>query len=152
LLWLPCAADADIIFLTCGFFFLSIFLFFSRLISAVACHRLDVCHTANLGCRSETCCTRLAENTRRKKVAKNSPSLHHCTTLSAMSSQRIDTRKNFLNSNTSSFPHNMANFGPLTAEIGSGVWSTPANFNGFRILVALLHGTLVVGISQTLRR
>jgi len=26
----------------------------------------------------------------------------------------------------------MANFGPLTAEIGSGVWGTPANFNGFR--------------------
>ena len=41
--------------------------------------RLDVCHTsthgvaysANLGCRFETCCTRLAENTGRKKVAKN---------------------------------------------------------------------------------
>jgi len=28
----------------------------------------------------------------------------------------------------------------------------PANFNGFRILAALLHGTLVVGVSQTLRR
>jgi len=26
----------------------------------------------------------------------------------------------------------MANFGPLTAEIGSVVWGTPANFNGFR--------------------
>jgi len=58
-----------------------------------------------------------------------------------------------LNSNTSSTcPHNMVNFGPLTAEISSGVWGTPANFNGFRILAALLHGTLVVGISQTLRR
>jgi len=43
----------------------------------------------------------------------------------------------------------MANFGPLTAEIGSGVWSTPANFNGFRFLGALLHGTLVMGVSQT---
>jgi len=28
-------------------------------------------------------------------------------------------------------PHNMANFGPLTAEIGSGVWGTPANFNWY---------------------
>jgi len=37
----------------------------------------------------------------------------------------------------------MVNFGPLTAEIGSGVWGTPANFNGFRVLAALLHGTLV---------
>jgi len=26
---------------------------------------------------------------------------------------------------------------------------TPANFNGFRVLAALLHGTLVVSISQT---
>ena len=50
------------------------------------------------------------------------------------------------------FPRNMVNFGPLTAEIGSGVWGTPANFNGFRVLAALLHGTLVVGVSQILRR
>ena len=35
----------------------------------------------------------------------------------------------------------MGNFGPLTAEIGSGVWGTPANFNEFRVLAALLHGT-----------
>ena len=57
------------------------------------------------------------------------------------------------NSNTSSTcPDNMVNFGPLAAEIGLLVWGTPANFNGFRILEALLHGTLVVGVSQTLRR
>ena len=37
-------------------------------------------------------------------------------------------------------PDNMVNFGPLTAEIGSGVWGTPTNFNGFCVLVALLHG------------
>jgi len=43
----------------------------------------------------------------------------------------------------------MVNFGPLTAEIGSEVWSTPANFNGFRVLAELLHGTLVLGVSQT---
>jgi len=46
----------------------------------------------------------------------------------------------------------MANFGPLTADIGSVVSGTPANFNGFRVLAALLHATLVVGVSQTLRR
>jgi len=28
----------------------------------------------------------------------------------------------------------------------------PANFSGFRVLAALLHGTLVLGVSQTLRR
>jgi len=34
----------------------------------------------------------------------------------------------------------MVNFGPLAAEIVSGVWGTPATFNGFRVLVALLLG------------
>jgi len=46
----------------------------------------------------------------------------------------------------------MVNFGPLAAEIVSLVWGTPANFNGFRVLAALLHGTPVVRFSQTLRR
>jgi len=49
----------------------------------------------------------------------------------------------------------MVNFGPLAAEIGPVVWGTPAypaNFNGFRVLAALLHSILVVGVSQTLRR
>jgi len=46
----------------------------------------------------------------------------------------------------------MVNFGLLAAEIGPIVWVTPANFNGFRVLAALLHGTAVLGVSQTLRR
>ena len=46
----------------------------------------------------------------------------------------------------------MVNFGLLAAEIVSLVWGTPANFNGFRVLAALLQGTLEVGVSQTLRR
>jgi len=46
----------------------------------------------------------------------------------------------------------MVNVGPLAAEIGPVVWGTPANFNGFPVLAALLHGTLVVGARQTLRR
>jgi len=46
-----------------------------------------------------------------------------------------------LSSNMSSTcPHNMANFGPLVAEIDPVVWGTPANFDGFRVLAALLHG------------
>jgi len=32
----------------------------------------------------------------------------------------------------------MVNFGPLTAEISSGVWGTPANFNGFCVLLKVL--------------
>jgi len=45
----------------------------------------------------------------------------------------------------------MVNVGPLAAEIGPVVWGTPANFNGFRVLAALLHDTPVLGVSQTLR-
>jgi len=57
--------------------------------------------------------------------------------------------KKLLNSNTSSTcPDNMVNVGLLTAEICWRVWGTPANFNGFRVLAALLP--LVVGVSQTL--
>jgi len=47
-------------------------------------------------------------------------------------------------------PHNIVNFGPLAAEIGLPVWGTPANFNGFRVLAALVHGSQVVSVSQTL--
>jgi len=96
---------------------------------------------------------RLAANTGRKKVAKN----RHLGTIAqlcrAISSQlrHISTiGKKLLSSNISSTcPHNMVNFGPLAAEIISLVSGTPANFNGFRILAALLHGILVVGVSQT---
>ena len=86
--------------------------------------------------------------------AKKSPFWHHRTTLSGYIfgiKACIDNRKiNLLNANTSSTcPDNMVNFGLLTAEICWRVWGTPANFNGFRVLAALLHGTLVVGVSQT---
>jgi len=45
----------------------------------------------------------------------------------------------------------MVNFGLKAAEMDPVVWSTPANFNGFRALAALLHGSQVVSVSQTLR-
>jgi len=102
------------------------------------------------------CCTWLAENTGRKNDAKIA-SGHHPTILSGdifATEACIDNRKkNLLSSNISSTcPHNMVNFGPLAAEIVSGVWDTPATFNGFRVLAALLHGSQVVSVSQTLRR
>jgi len=60
------------------------------------------------------------------------------------------SEKNLLNISTSpTCPHNMVNFGPPAAEICWRVWGTLANFNGFRVLAALQHGTLVVGVSQT---
>jgi len=36
----------------------------------------------------------------------------------------------------------------LAAEIISLVWGTPANLNGFRVLAALLHGRLVLGVAK----
>jgi len=95
---------------------------------------------------------RLTENTGRKKVAKN----RHLGTIAqlcrATSSQlrHVSTiGKKLLSSNMSSTcPHNMVNFGPLAAEIGLPVWGIPANFNGFRVFAALLHGSQIVSVSQ----
>jgi len=42
------------------------------------------------------------------------------------------------------------NFGSLTAEIGSGVWGTPANFNRFRVLASLLQRRHSLEAKQTL--
>ena len=121
---------------------------FPRLFSAVAIYTI-LPHiwcglSANLRCRSETCRTRLAKNTVRKK----SPKIRHLCTIGqfcrAISSQlrQISTiGKSLLCSNISSTClHNMVNFSPLAAQIGSLVCGTPANFNSFRVLAALLHG------------
>jgi len=101
----------------------------------------------NLECMSEICCTRLAEI----QDAKN----RHFGTIAqlcrAVSSQLRhiyrQSEKNLFNIDTSSTrPHNMVNFGLLTAEIFWRVWGTPANFNEFHVLAALLHGNVVVGV------
>jgi len=66
---------------------------------------------------------------------------------------RIDNQKKLVKQQCLPiYPYNMVNFGTLADEIVLLVWGTPANFNGFRVLAALLHGTLVLGVSQTLRR
>jgi len=69
--------------LPCGFFLSSFFFFSSPNLSGREIGCLPYFHTwcglsANLRCRSETCCARLAGNA----GPKNSPSGHHCTTLS----------------------------------------------------------------------
>jgi len=122
--------------------------------------RLDVCHTAhtwcglsaNFRCRSETCCTRLPGNAGRKspKIAIWAPSHIFVGLYLRNPGTYRQPEKSLLRSNMSSgSPHNMMNFCPLAAEIGPVVWGTPANFNGFRVLAALLHGTLVVGVGET---
>jgi len=128
--------------------------FFSPNLSS---RRLDVyfytwCGSStNLECRSEMCCMWLAENAGPKK----SPSGHHHTTLSGYifaTKARIHNQKKTNSNISSTCLHNMVNFSPLAAEIRWRVWGTLANFNRFRILAALLHDTLVVGVSQTLWR
>ena len=91
--------------------------------------------------------------------SKVSTSLDHmpdevCQLFRAISSQlrHVSTvrKRTMLNSNISPMhPQNMVNFGPQAAESNWRVWGTPANLNG--ILAALLHDTLVVGVSQTLQ-
>jgi len=160
-LWPPYGIRQAIIFLPCGFFvfYLSIFLLFFLAYSQpsqIGC--LPHFHTwcglsANSWCRSETCCTRLAENTGRKKIVKNSLSAHHRTNLSGYifaTKALIDSGKNMLSSIISpTILHNMVKISPLAAEIDAVVWSTPANFNWFRVLPALRHGILIVGVSQS---
>ena len=96
---------------------------------------------------------RLSANAGPKKVAKNRhlgiiPQL--CRAISSQLRHVSTIGKNLLSSNISSTcPHNMVNFGLLATEIVLLVWGTTGNFNGFRVLVALLHGTLVVGVSRT---
>jgi len=93
---------------------------------------------------SDMCGTRLAENAGPKKVAKN----RHLGTITqlclAISSQprHVSTiGKKLLSSNMSSTrPHNMANFGPLAAEIGPVVWGAPANFHGIRYCMVSSSG------------
>ena len=137
-------------------------LLFTRLISAVAdwmstIHVYTWCGpSANLECRFKMCRTRLAGNAGPKK----SPKIRHLGTIAqicwAVSSQRRHTstigKKLVKQQCLPTYPHNMVNFGPLAAQICWRVWGIPAHFNGFRVLAALLHGTLVVGVTQTLRR
>ena len=91
------------------------------------------------------------EMTGREKSPKNSPSAHCRTILSGYilaTKAHIDNRKNLLNSNMSpTCFHNMVKL--LAAEIRWRVSVTSANLKRFRVLAALLHGTLVVGFSQT---
>jgi len=107
-------------------------LYFPRLISAVTDCMSAILHTwcglsANLRCRSETCCTRLAENTGREKVAKN----RHLGTIAQLcldvSSQlrHVSTIGKKLVKQQYVPQMSPTNFGPLAAEIGLPVWGTP---------------------------
>jgi len=104
--------------------------------------RLDVCHTCTHGVAFVRIRMQVWNmlhaarwNTGRKKL----PKICHlgtiekiCLAISLQLRHISKIEKNLLNSNNSSTcPYNMVYFGPLAAEIGVPVWSTPANFNGF---------------------
>ena len=142
--------------------FLSIYLlfFFPRLILAAAPSHLGCLPyfhiwcglSANLECWSEMCCTRLAANARPKKVAKNrhlGTIAQLCRTISSQLRHVSTIGKKLVTQQSPPRPHNTVNISPLAAEIVSLVWGTRANFNRFRVLAALLHGSQVVSVSQT---
>ena len=91
------------------------------------------------------------------KIAKKSPSGHHRTTLSGYifaTKARIDNRKKKLvkqqclaQMSSQYGEHRPTSRWDLLASFGH-----PRKFQRYRVLAALLYGTLVVGVSQTLRR
>jgi len=103
----------------------------------------NVLHAARWKCRTQ----KSPKSRHLRTIVQN------CRTISSQLRHISTIGKSWLRSNTSfTCPDNMVNFGPLVAEIDPVVCGTPANFNGFRVLEALLHGSQVLGVSQTLRR
>ena len=158
IIFLPCRFFLSIFYLLSSIFYL---LFIPRLISA-AVDRMsaillymawplcefrmqvwNVLHAAR--CKYRT-----------QKSRQKSPSGHHRTNLTGYifaTKARIDNRKKLVKQQYLLWMS--PQYGELRHTSGWDrfvSWGTTANFNGFRILAALLHGTLVVGISQTLRR
>jgi len=147
LLWPPCIADADIIFLPCGFF-LSFSFFSSPNLSG---RRLDVYHTSTHGVALVQIWKQVWNmlhaarwKYRMQKSRQKSPSGHPRTTLSGYilaTKARIDNRKKLVKHQY--VLHMSPQYGELRPTSGwdrSVVWGTPVNFNGFRVLAALLHG------------
>jgi len=102
------------------------------------------------------CCTRLAGNTGRKNDAKNR---HLCTIPQLCRAISLQLRhvstigKKLVKQQY--IPHKSSQYGELRPTSGWDLLAslgTPANCNAFRLLAALLHGILVLGVSQTLRR
>ena len=119
----------------CGFFFY--LLFFPRLISVVADWMSTILpHMVWPYCEFKMQIWNVLHAARWKiQDAKNrylSTIAQLCRAISSQLRHVSTMGKKFLSSNISSTClHNMVNFGLLAAEIGSLVWGTPANFNGF---------------------
>jgi len=137
LLWLPCIADADIIFLPCGFY---LSCFSSPNFSGC---RLDVYHTSThdvaLVQISDACLKCAARSSLEIQDTKN----RHLSTITqiyravSLQLRHVSTtgKKLVKQQFVLHISPQYGELGPLMADISSGVWGTPAN--------------LVVGISQT---
>ena len=90
---------------------------------------------------------------RYQKSRQKSPSEHHPTSLSGYifaTKACIDNRKKLVKQQY--LLYMSPQYGELRPTSGWDRFVSlgyPGNFNGFRMLAALLHGTLVVGVSQT---
>ena len=101
-LWLPCIQDADIIFLSCGFFFFLSF-FYLFFLAYSRHRRLVVYHTSTHGVALVRilnaclkCAVRGSLQIQDAKSRQKSPSGHHRTTLSGYifaTKVRIDNQK-----------------------------------------------------------
>jgi len=102
------------------------------------------------------CCRRLAENTGSKIYGKTWPSAHHRTIVSGYISQQrhVSTIGINLSVKQQYLLHKSSQCGErgptVTAEIGSGVCGTRANFNGFHVLASLLSRRRSTEVNQTL--
>jgi len=146
--------------IVCSFFFL-LSSFFPRLISAGADWMSAIYfHTwcrlsANLRRRSETCCTRLAENTGLKKVAKN----RHLGTIAQLLSGYIFTTKALIDNRKKLFKHQYllhmsSQYGELRPTNGWDQLTSlghPCKFQLVSRLGSITARHLVVSVSQTLR-
>jgi len=151
----------DIIFLPCSFYLLSSFyLFFSPNFNG---RRLDVYHTSthdvplvriyNAGL---TCAASGSLEIQDAKMTQKSPSEHHRTTLSgyifATKACIVNRKKNVSSNISSRCPIQYGELRRTDVWNRLAVWGTPPYFNGYRVFAALLHGTLLLGVSQTVRR
>ena len=153
LLWPPCVANADIIFLSCFFFLL---LFYSQTGFLKYFYAWCGGFSANLKCRSQNVLHAARWKYRTQKMTQKN---HHLRTIaqlcSATSSQlrQVSTiSKKLLNISISARCfHNTVNFGPLTAEIYWRVSGTRANFNGFGVSASSLQRHRSLQANQTLQ-
>jgi len=124
--------------------------FFPRLFSALQIGCLPYFHTwcglsANLECTAEMCCTRLAENTGHKncqKVRHLHTITQNCWTISSQQRHVLTIGKKLVKQQ---YLLHMSSLYGLPAKIGSGVWGTTANFNGFCLLGFITAWMLLSG-------